>query len=307
VTRQTRVASFLIVAMGAATHPSPLKAQEDTATAAYGCRTAILAEQLRDHCFNYDVLGRVIPGFADLTQHDQPSCAWTVYLTNPATQADSARKVLSPIVYKPLDPADCSETGITVQKARYSWPKLRTMETRASDIIDTAGYWLRSFPRIEDGRLVVTVHNRRALARLRRLFSRDSIARSSVVVFKLADGPEEIDPPIKVPRAATLIVLDSLAAHYAGNDIVAFDVSTLPDGVTASDVVARGLRLKAANDPPCKKRKMGFWKPRAWVDGRIQLHVDEVERDWLYDIWCTPAGCAMRSHAWPGSGDISIC
>jgi hypothetical protein len=139
------------------------------------------------------------------------------------------------------------------------------------------------------------------------LFSRDPITRSSVVVYKLADGPEEIDPPIIPPRAATLIVLDSLAARYAGNGIVAFDVSTLPKGVTAADVVARGLRLKAANDPPCSKKKMGFWEPRAWVDGRIQFHVDEVERDWLYEVWCTTAGCTMRYRSIPGGGDIYIC
>ena len=71
MTRQSRIASFLVIVAIAATEaPQALKAQNDTATAASGCRTAILAEQLRDHCFNYDVLGRVIgryPGAATLS------------------------------------------------------------------------------------------------------------------------------------------------------------------------------------------------------------------------------------------------
>jgi len=180
------------------------------------------------------------------------------------------------------------------------------MLARAYEIIDKAGYSLGSDAEVRDARLVITAHNRRALERLRRLLGRDPIIRSSVVVYQLREGPEELDPPIVSPRAASLIILDSLAAHYAGSKIVGFDVSTLPKGISTADVVSRGLRLKSANEPRCYNTLLAFLEPRAWVDGRIQFHVDEPDRDRYYDVWCTKADCRMRYGSLVGSRDVVI-
>lgn len=300
---------LVIVAISVIDPQQVLKAQDDTATVAAGCRTGVLAEQLRDGCFNNDVLSRVIPGFADLSHFVPPLCAYTVYLTDPASQADNARKVLAPIVYIPSEPGFCSETGIKVRRSRYSWSKLRSIEERAGEIIDKAGYRARTFANIRDARIVVVAHNRRALERTRILLGRDPITRSNISAYEMNDGPEELDRPVVPPRAASLIVLDSLAAHYAGSDSVAFDASTLPGGTSADDVVARRLRLKSPNDGQCsKKMKILFEETRQWVNGRIQYRVFEVDRAMLYEVTCIAARCRTSHSPLPGAGDyIDSC
>jgi hypothetical protein len=300
----TRFATLVMVAAAAAFQtPRALHGQTDTITGTVGCRTPLLVEQLRDGCFDYDLLSRVIPGFADLSQQERPLCTWTVYLTNPVAQASRARKILAPLNYKPSDPAECTQTGIRVRRSRYSWAGLRKFQDRAGEIIDEAGYARQTYALIQDARIVITAHNRRALAKLRTLFRRDPMSGSNILVYGMIGGTEELDRPVTPPRAATLIVLDSLAARYANLNTVAFNDSTLPKGVTARDLLDRGLRLKSPSDARCSKKQIYFLETRQWVDGRIEFTVHEGRSDTIYDVLCTAAGCRTQYPPRPGMGD----
>ena len=297
-------ATLVVAAAGAVFQaPRALHGQTDTITGGVGCRTPLLAEQLRDGCFNYDVLSRVIPGFSDLSQQERPLCTWTVYLTNPLIQATRARKILAPLVHKPSDPTECSQTGIKVRRSRYSWSQLLTIADSVSQIIEAAGYARRTYANIRDARIVITAHNRGAYAKLRALLRRNPMTDSNLVAYEMAAGAEELDRPVVPPRAATLLVLDSLAARYANLDTVALNDSTLPKGVTARDLLDRGLRLRSASDARCSKKQIFFWETRQWVSGRIEFTVHEGRSDTIYEVLCTAAGCRTLYPPRPGMGD----
>jgi hypothetical protein len=268
------------------------------------CLAKTLAERLRKGCIDHDSLVLVIPGFADLTRNGTQACQYTVYLIDPVRQGNVARKILAPIVHPTPDNEECRRfTGIRVRPARYSWPRLTSIANRAGEIITKAGYGSRSLAYVEDARIVIKVHNRRALEKLRALISRDAIVRRAVPVFVMMEGPEEIDPPITPPRDAYLLIFDSLAARHANADTVAFVVTTLPNGITVSDIVERSLRLSSPKDPRCSKWKIWFRGARKWADGRIEISVLEGDRDRLYSLWCTAAGCRMPDAPMYGARD----
>lgn len=286
---------LLFCAAGIQTTASSRRAAaQDAVPGVDGCLARTLAAQLRQGCITYDSLIRVIPGFADLTRNGTRACQYTVYLTDPVRYGDVARKILAPIVHPSPNDPECSWTGIRVKPARYPWSRLTSIRDRASEIITKAGYSARSFARIEDARIVIQAHNHRALEKLRTLMRRDPIIRRAVPVFGMRDGPEEVDPPIAPPREAYILVLDSLAARYAGADTVAFDVRALPNGITVKDIVARSIRLSSPNDSRCSKWKVWIHGARKWADGRIEITVLEGDWDRLYDVSCTAAGCKMR-------------
>lgn len=239
------VAGIIAAALAVGSPFKTVAAQPDSVMWA-GCRSFVLAEQLHDHCLIPDRLAKVIPGFADLASDTPPSCAWTVFLTNPARDGARAKRILAPLLPESLkDRQECAPGGIRVRPSRYNMAQLVRVSNRMDSLIDAFGYHRFPVPRtlafVDSGSVVVTAHNQRALDHLRAAIRNDPAFRPYPIVLRLSEGPQELDPPIHPPRAAALLVLDSLASRFAGQRI-AFDTKKLPPGVTVADLISRHLR-----------------------------------------------------------------
>lgn len=263
-----------------------------------------LPEQLRMNYYDMDRLAAALPGFGGL---DRGDCVAHVYIKDTTVLGDSARAL-----FRHTRPGCEGPPEVRLHAARYTWEEIQALQLRLHGVLGEPDLRVRGWVRVHpDGTLTVHAQNRAALERARQRLLREPGIPHASIVLQPPPQPEEVDDPVPLPRAAYLVVLDSVAAHvHAGPDYGRFNAAALPAALTPDDLRARGVKPLEASDRCGTVGAIRFREPRQFSDGTYILNVVEGVRpgipdDWYYSLRADDAGRWHVFRALP-SGDLIL-
>ena len=245
-------------------------------------------ERLRMGWFQADSIAARISGYVDLDWDMPRSCRYTVWLTDPATQAERARAVLAPVAERcPADPR------IYVEKSDFSREDITRIRQRIELILQGAGEQHRGIG-FRRGRLFVNALNPAQRDRLATLMkSHDRELPLSQIDLNLQGPPYELDPPVQPPAAVYRAIADSLPPRAK------VDTTELSAAAIAA-LRARGIQLTAGE---CGTRSFRLGQARGWDDDRYVI--SRIQQPpaggvvWLvtgrfYEVQCTRDTCRVK-------------
>ena len=268
-----------------------------------------LAEQIGMHYYIDERIAGALPGYVDFESN--APCSITVYLMDTHSWGDSARAL-----FRHALPPDTSALAreycagrpqVQVQKARYTRAELGTFAERITTVLQEPALKVRSSVRVRPETLIVGAHNDAARKRAQARLARENTLPQDMLVYRVWK-PEEVDGPVKPPRAAYLAVLDAIAAKPSEpNRPFVIDAASLPPTVTGDDLRRRGLRARAPADSCGTLTVVSFYNPpREFIGGRYWFRLSWRLNDYSYEVECPSGACRVRDASQLGGDKIAL-
>jgi hypothetical protein len=166
---------------------------------------------------------------------------------------------------------------------------------------------VRGSVRVTPETLIVGAHNHAALERARTRLARETALPQAMLSYRVWQ-PEEVDGPVKPPRAAYLAVLDTIAAVPSERPHpFVINLASLPPTVGEDELRRRRLPWGGPTDSCGAPTIVSFQQIRQYVSGRYVFSLAWRLNDYSYVVDCTSGLCRVTRVGQLAGDKMAVC